>query len=82
MARTESRTTRWAKAASDAVDALTRLQELHEEYQEWRDNLPENLDSSALAEKLDTVLDLDVEGALETANEAADVELPRGFGRD
>jgi len=82
MARTESRTTRWAKAASDAVDALTRLQELHEEYQGWRDNLPENLDSSALAEKLDTVLDLDVEGALETANEAADVELPRGFGRD
>jgi hypothetical protein len=50
------------------------LRELQEEYQEWLDNLPENLQSTALAEKLDEVCPLDLE--------QLDVDLPRGFGRD
>lgn len=50
------------QAATDAQDALTELSELRDEYQDWRDGLPENLDSSVLAEKLDevTCLDFDV----------------------
>jgi hypothetical protein len=42
-------------------DAVETLRELQEEYQEWLDNLPENLQSTALAEKLDEVCSLDLE---------------------
>jgi hypothetical protein len=37
------------------------LNNLKDEYQEWRDNLPENLSSGALAEKLDEILNMDFE---------------------
>jgi hypothetical protein len=50
------------------------LRELQEEYQEWRDNLPETLQSTALADNLDEVCSLDLE--------QLDLDLPRGFGRD
>lgn len=82
MSKVESRPKRWANAIQDAQDAISRLIELQEEYQEWRDNLHENLESSALAEKLDSVCDLDLEGAKDTLDEAENIDLPRGFGRD
>ena len=56
------------------MDAVETLRELQEEYQEWLDNLPENLQSTPLAEKLEEVCSLDLE--------QFDVDLPRGFGRD
>jgi hypothetical protein len=62
-----SRPARWA----DAVDTLRELQA---EYQAWLDNLPEQLQGTALAEKLEEVCSLDIE--------QLDVDLPRGFGRD
>jgi hypothetical protein len=62
-----SRPQRW-------MDAVETLRELQEEYQEWLDNLPESLQSTALAEKLDEVCSLDLE--------QLDLDLPRGFGRD
>ena len=62
-----SRLQRWA----DAVETLRQLQA---EYQDWLDNLPEPLQNSALAEKLQTVCDLDLD--------ELDIELPKGFGRD
>jgi hypothetical protein len=62
-----SRPQRWA-------DAVETLQEIQSEYQAWLDNLPESLQDSALAEKLQEVCDLDLE--------PLDIELPRGFGRD
>lgn len=102
-----SRPKRWQEAidrATKALDtlvaqrdeltgALEDLASVQEEYQEWRDNLPENLDSSPLAEKLDEVIGLDIESAKSTAedigdeirdllDEAGNVDLPRGFGRD
>lgn len=80
--RTPSRPQRWSAAVNKAIEALEELRAVQEEYQEWRDNLPENFESSPLAEKLDTICDLDIEGALDTANEAGDADLPRGFGRD
>jgi len=82
MARGKSRTDRWREAAAAAVAALEQLREVQEEYQEWLDNLPEGLDQSAVADKLNEVCDLDVEGALDTCNEAENVDLPLGFGRD
>ena len=62
-----SRPQRWA-------DAVETLRELQEAYQEWLWNLPESLQRSALAEKLEEVCALDIE--------QLDIELPLGFGRD
>jgi len=59
---------RWA-------DAVTTLRELQAEYQEWLDNLPENLQDGALADKLQAVCELDLD-------ELENVDLPLGFGRD
>ena len=62
-----SRPQRWAAA-------VETLRELQAAYQDWLDNLPESLQSSALAEKLEEVCSVDID--------ALDVELPLGFGRD
>jgi len=78
----KSRTQRWSEAASAAVSALEELQSIQEEFTEWKDNLPENLQQSALGEKLETVCDLDIEGALSTVQDADSADLPLGFGRD
>jgi hypothetical protein len=77
-----SRSARWAAAASAAVSALEELEDMRAEFEEWKDNLPENLQQSALGEKLSTVSDLDIQGALDTAEEAENADLPMGFGRD
>lgn len=62
-----SRVQRW----QEAVETLRHLQG---EYQEWFDSLPESLQDSTLAEKLQAVCDLDIDDL--------DIDLPRGFGRD
>jgi hypothetical protein len=77
-----SRPAQWLAAATAAVEALQVLQELQSEYEDWRSTLPENLQGSALAEKLDAVCDLDIASALSAAEEAEGLELPLGFGRD
>lgn len=80
--RPPSRATRWGEAASAAKAALDDLKAVQEEYQEWLDNLPENLQSSPVGEKLTAVCELDIEGAQSTAEEAEGIELPLGFGKD
>lgn len=77
-----SRPARWADAASRAVQALEELDELRMEYEQWRDGLPENLQNSALGEKLNAVADMDIQSALDVAQEAEGMDLPLGFGRD
>ena len=77
-----SRPQRWAEAASKAVDGLQELVDLQAGYQDWLDNLPDNLSSNAVADKLQAITDLDLEGALDTAREADGIDLPLGFGRD
>ena len=64
----QSRLQRWQAAAEE-------LLALQEEYRAWYDNLPENLQDTALTQKLKTVCELDLE-------EIASIELPLGFGRD
>lgn len=54
------------------------VQSLMDEYQGWRDNLPESLQESDLAEKLDEAIDK----LYEVAAILADIDLPKGFGRD
>ena len=82
MARPKSRPQQWQEAASQAINALSDLQSLQQEYQDWLDNLPENLQSGNLAAKLEEVTNLDIEGALDTVQEAEGMDLPLGFGRD
>ena len=70
-ARVISRPARLAAAESE-------LQALLDEYQAWRDNLPESLKESGLATKLDDAIDK----LTEVVEGLADIDLPRGFGRD
>jgi len=51
------------------------LARLQQEYRDWLANLPPNLQSSAPADKLQTIVELDLE-------ELQAVDLPRGYGRD
>jgi uncharacterized protein YukE len=105
--RPQSRASRWADAAGDALSALSEiashldaletaageLRAVQEEYEEWKDNLPENLASSPLGDKLEEVCGLEIEDAAQkirdaidevqsTFEEAENIDLPRGFGRD
>ena len=63
-----SRPDQWADAINTLTDCLER-------YQEWRDNLPASLADSALAERLDAVLEL-----RDLVDQLSLAELPRGFG--
>ena len=56
-------------------DAVQTLVDLQAEYQDWLDNLPESLQASMLAERLEAICEYDF-GDLEA------LEPPRGFGRD
>jgi hypothetical protein len=73
---------RWANAATRAEKALSELRDMQGALEQWRDNLPENFQGSAVAEKLDAVCDLEIHGALEIVQEAAGLDLPRGFRVD
>jgi hypothetical protein len=102
-----SRTKRWEEAVAKAKEQFEKVREagddlqaacqdvfdVQQEYQDWLDNLPENLENSALGEKLQAVCDIDVESLTDdpladwpqlesTLEEAEGVELPQGFGRD
>ena len=48
---------------------------LKDEYRAWLDRLPENLAASPTAEKLQAIVDLDLDELLA-------IEPPRGYGRD
>jgi len=72
---------------------MQTLYEIQQEYQDWLDNLPENLENSALGEKLQAVCDIDIESLTDdplaswtelesTIEEADGADLPMGFGRD
>ena len=56
-------------------DAVQTLIDLQAEYEAWLENLPDNLQGSAVAERLQAICEFDF-GELEA------LEPPRGFGRD
>ena len=79
----KSRAARWAQACEEIRNGLAALQEIKEEYEDWRGNLPENLDQSPVAEKLDEVIDASGFDEIESAvDELESLDLPLGFGRD
>jgi hypothetical protein len=51
------------------------LIDLQDQYRAWLDNLPASLDGSRLADKLQAVVELDLE-------ELQAIDIPRGYGRD
>ena len=81
---------------ADVVLSFEAIKEVQEEYQEWLDGMPEGLDQSPTAERLEEVTNLDFESISEDAldfdsilsevddmlGEAEQVDLPLGFGRD
>jgi len=99
-----SRRQRWEEAVakardawSDAEDAKGRLgealdevREVQSEYENWRDNIPENLQQSAVYEKLEMICDLDldlvenldVDSIDSGLSELENADFPMGFGRD
>jgi hypothetical protein len=87
-----SRGARWADAANEArialdnlSSALDALKDVQSEYEDWNGNLPENLQGSALGEKLAAVTEIDFDclSEVESAiDEAEGIDLPLGFGRD
>lgn len=80
--RRRSRVQRWNDAIGQATDAINELIDLQNEYQEWGENLPENLQGSNISEKLDAVVNIDLQSVLDSLNEAQEADLPLGFGRD
>jgi|SRR5580704_4975419 hypothetical protein len=56
-------------------DALGTMLTLQAEYAEWLTTLPDSLQGSATADALEAIVDLDLAPL-------ADVEPPRGYGRD
>jgi Tfp pilus assembly protein FimV len=104
MKKPASRPARWNAAVADAMEiassiedlkneletALEAVKDVQSEYEEWKDGLPENLEQSALGEKLAAVCDLDfdvldsvdVSAVLDVLSEAEGADLPLGFGRD
>ena len=66
--RSRSRPQRWQ-------DAVGTLLDLQGEYQAWLEHLPDSLQESALAQRLEAMCGLDLA-------ELESVEPPRGYGRD
>ena len=57
------------------VAAVAALIDLQDQYRAWLDNLPASLDGSRLADKLQAIVELDLE-------ELQAIDIPRGYGRD
>ena len=66
--RIPSRPRRWAAAVAALID-------LQQEYRIWLDNLPQSLEESRLADKLQTIVELDLQ-------ELQAIDPPLGYGRD
>lgn len=80
-----SRADRLSEAIGKIMDGRDELEELKTEYEDWRDNLPENLQSSATADKLEETISTFDDAISEIDSATGNLEgidLPQGFGRD
>jgi hypothetical protein len=57
---------------------LTNVQQLQREYEHWLKRLPDSLAETELAQRLEGAIDQ----LQAVANLLAEIDLPRGFGRD
>ena len=81
---------------ADVLLSFEEVKAVQEEYQEWLNNMPEGLQQSPTAEKLEEIVYLDFDSISEDAfdfdsvlcevddllAEAEQVDFPLGFGRD
>lgn len=75
-----SRAERFSAAKDVLSGAKEIFEELENELQSWRDNLPENLQSSNKADELDNAIS-ELQGVISLCDdiEGTDVEFPRMF---
>jgi hypothetical protein len=78
----ESRAAAWARLASEAASNVEELIEYQSEFESMRDAQPDSLQNGPLAQKCDGICDIDLQSALSILEEAANAEVPLGFGRD
>ena len=78
----ESRAATWQRLSEEAVERVEHLIDYQQEIQEAKDGQPDNLQDAPFAQRCDAICDIDLEGALNTLQEAESAEMPRGFGRD
>ena len=78
----ESRAAAWSRVTSEATDAIERLMEYQSEFEEAKDGQPDSLRDGPFAQKCEEICGIDLQGALETLQEAESAEVPLGFGRD
>jgi hypothetical protein len=72
------RPTRHPSRPARLATVVASLRALQEEYQTWLDSIPESLADGDLAGKLQET----IEQLGDVTDQLADIELPRGFGRD
>jgi hypothetical protein len=78
----ESRAARWTRLADEAHSSVEELISMQEEFAEAKEGQPENLQDAPFAQKCDVICDIDLQSALSPLEEAANAEVPLGFGRD
>jgi hypothetical protein len=103
MAKMLSRPKQWAvhctrarAALGDISDAMSKLEEaltdlnaLKDEYEEWLGNMPDSLRAGPTGEKLEAVVNIDIDAESRDLDELERIvdeceaaELPLGHGRD
>jgi hypothetical protein len=66
----------------EACGCIQELIDYQQEFEGMKDNQPENLQDGPMAQKCDEICGTDLEGALNTVQEAESADVPLGFGRD
>ena len=61
---------------------MAALIDLQQEYRIWLDNLPQSLEESRLADKLQTIVELDLQELQLDLQELQAIDPPLGYGRD
>ena len=78
----ESRANAWRRLADEAAANTEQLIEYQGEFESIRSAQPDSLQDGPLAQKCEEICGIDLESALSALQEAADAEVPLGFGRD
>jgi hypothetical protein len=82
MAKKMTRAERWDYEIVRAQQAIEELVAMQSEFEDWYDSMPENLQGSPTGEMLEEIVNIDLDSAETSINEAAEAQIPKGFGRD
>jgi|TARA_R110002110_G_scaffold13980_2_gene66236 hypothetical protein len=82
MPKKMTRAERWDYEIVRAQQAIEELVAMQSEFEDWYDSMPENLQGSPTGEMLEEIVNIDLDSAETSINEAAEAQIPKGFGRD